>query len=41
MAAVDHRARELLARTESMDPEQMLGLHGALRGLRPAEEGGA
>ncbi len=41
MAAVDHRARELLARTESMDPEQMLGLHGALRGLRPKEEGGA
>jgi hypothetical protein len=35
MAAVDERARALLARTEAMADEQMLGLHGAVRGLRP------
>ena len=41
MAAVDPRARELLARTESMSQQEMLGLHGTLRGLRPAPgEGG-
>jgi hypothetical protein len=35
MAAVDQRARAVLARTESLDKEQMLGLHGTFRGLRP------
>ena len=35
MAAVDQRARAVLARTESLDNEQMLGLHGTFRGLRP------
>ena len=28
MAAVDERARAVLARTESLDNEQLLGLHG-------------
>jgi hydrogenase maturation protease len=36
MAAVDERAGELLARTEALAREQLLGLHGTLRGLRPA-----
>jgi hydrogenase maturation protease len=40
MAAVDERARALLARTESLPSERLRGLHGALRGLRPAEEVG-
>ena len=35
MAAVDQRARAVLARTESLGNEQMLGLHGTFRGLRP------
>jgi hydrogenase maturation protease len=34
MAAVDQRAGALLARTEAMAREQLLGLHGAVRGLR-------
>jgi hypothetical protein len=37
MAAVDGRARELLARTESLGGEEMSRLHGAMRALRPAE----
>ncbi len=39
-AAVDERARALLQRTESLANEQLLGLHGAVRGLRatPAED---
>ncbi len=41
MAAVDERAGALLARTEAMAREQLLGLHGAVRGLRPAPEEGA
>jgi hypothetical protein len=35
MAAVDERARAILARTESLEKEQMLGLHGTFRGLEP------
>jgi hydrogenase maturation protease len=35
MAAVDGRARALLARTEAMAREQLLALHGTVRGLRP------
>jgi hydrogenase maturation protease len=35
MAAVDDRTRALLARTEEMAREQLQGLHGAVRGLRP------
>jgi hypothetical protein len=41
MAAVDERAAALLARTEALADEQMLGLHGAVRSYRPvAKEGG-
>jgi hypothetical protein len=35
MSAVDSRARALLERTESLAREQLLGLHGTVRGLRP------
>ncbi len=35
----DDRAREVLDRTESIPEEQFLKLHGALRGLRPFQEG--
>lgn len=35
MAAVDAHTRELLTRTESLADEAFLGLHGAVRGLRP------
>jgi hydrogenase maturation protease len=38
MAAVDERAGALLARTEAMAREQLLGLHGTVRGLRPVNE---
>ena len=39
MAAVDERAHALLARTEGLAREQMLGLHGTIRGLRtPPQE---
>src|SRR5262249_46652871 len=35
MSAVDDRARALLARVEGIAREQLLGLHGTVRGLRP------
>jgi hydrogenase maturation protease len=35
-AALDGRARDLLARTEALAREQLLGLHGTIRGLGPA-----
>jgi hypothetical protein len=35
MAAVDERARAVLARTESLGKEQLLNLHGTFRGLSP------
>jgi hypothetical protein len=35
MASVDERARDLLARTETLAREQMIGLHGT---IRPAQE---
>ena len=38
-AAVDERARALLTRTRSMSEEQMMGLHGTVRGLRPVPAG--
>jgi hydrogenase maturation protease len=41
MAAVDGRAAELLARTEALAREQLLGLHGTVRGLRPVPGEGA
>jgi hypothetical protein len=34
MSNVDDRARQILERTESMPPEQLMKMHGALRGLR-------
>jgi hydrogenase maturation protease len=37
-AAVDERARALLNRSTSLSDEQMMGLHGAVRGLRPVHE---
>ncbi len=37
MAAVDERRARLLARTEALAREQMLRLHGTIRGLRPGE----
>lgn len=35
MRQVDDRARQILERTESMPLEQLMKLHGAVRGLRP------
>jgi hydrogenase maturation protease len=40
-AAVDERARALLARTEGLAGEQLARLHGAVRSLRPAAGEGA
>ena len=37
MAEVDERTRALLHRTEGLAPEQLLGLHGAVRGFRTVE----
>lgn len=34
-AAIDGRARDLMARTEALAREQLAALHGTLRGLRP------
>jgi hypothetical protein len=39
VAAVDERARALLARTSSMSQEQMMGLHGTVRGMRLVSTG--
>jgi hydrogenase maturation protease len=39
MAAIDGRAGALLARVETMAREQMRGLHGAVRGMKPAAQG--
>jgi len=38
MRQSDERARRLLERTESLPPEHLMKLHGAVRGLRLAEE---
>ena len=32
------RAREVLERSEALPPEQFMKLHGALRGMRPAQK---
>lgn len=40
MAAVDERARALLARTEALGAEELMRLHGAVRSLRPSDAGG-
>ena len=34
MRQSDERARQILERTEAMPEEQLMKLHGALRGLR-------
>ena len=39
VAAVDERARALLNRTRSLSQEQMMGLHGVVRTLRPVHSG--
>jgi hypothetical protein len=38
MSESDERAREMLERTETMPVEQLMKLHGVLRGLRPLKE---
>lgn len=38
LRATDDRGRELLDRTESLTTDQLLRLHGTLRGLRPVTE---
>lgn len=38
MRSGDERARQILERTEAMPEEQLMKLHGALRGLRPTVE---
>ncbi|MGI9074006.1 MAG: hypothetical protein ACR2JB_22425 [Bryobacteraceae bacterium] len=38
MSRVDDRARQILERKEAMPPEQLMKMHGALRGLRTAGE---
>jgi hypothetical protein len=37
MRESDDRARQILERTETLPAEQLMKLHGALRGLRPAQ----
>lgn len=39
MSQSDERARQMLERTEAMPVEQLMKLHGVLRGLRPLKEG--
>ena len=38
MSQSDDRARQMLERTETMPVEQLMKLHGVLRGLRPLKE---
>jgi hydrogenase maturation protease len=38
MRQTDERARQILERTETLPPEQLMKLHGALRGLRSLDE---
>ncbi len=38
MRAVDDRARRILERTETLPAEQLMKLHGAVRGMRPVGE---
>lgn len=37
MRSVDERARKILERTETLLPEQLMKLHGAVRSLRPSK----
>jgi hypothetical protein len=34
----DDRSRKILERTESLPPEHLMKVHGAIRGLRRVEE---
>jgi hypothetical protein len=38
MSQSDERAREMLERTETMPVEQLMKLHGVLRGMRPVQQ---
>ena len=38
MRRSDERARRILERTETLPPEHFMKLHGALRGLHPADK---
>jgi hydrogenase maturation protease len=38
MRRADERARQILERTETLPPEHFMKLHGALRGLHPADK---
>jgi hydrogenase maturation protease len=38
MRSVDERACQILERTETLPAEQLMKLHGAVRGLRPQKE---
>jgi hydrogenase maturation protease len=40
-AELDGRSRALLERTEALAREQLMGLHGTVRGLRPVQKGSA
>jgi hypothetical protein len=40
MRATDERARRILERTETLPPEQLMKLHGAVRGLQKVKESG-
>jgi len=40
VSALDSRGRALLERTEALAREQLMGLHGTFRGLRPVTESG-
>jgi hypothetical protein len=37
-AATDNRVRELLSRTESLARDQLMSLHGTIRGLKPVQQ---
>ncbi|MGI9070933.1 MAG: hypothetical protein ACR2JB_06320 [Bryobacteraceae bacterium] len=41
MSRVDDRARQILERTEAMPPEQLMKMHGILRGMRREKAGSA
>jgi hydrogenase maturation protease len=38
MRSVDERARKILERTETLPAEQLMKMHGAVRGLRPVDK---
>jgi hypothetical protein len=40
MRGIDDRARKILERTELMPEEQLLKMHGAMRGLNKAKKAG-